>query len=82
MASLTIRNLEDPLKVRLRIRAAHHGRSMEDEVRHILRAALTEETQPAPHLGEAIRQRFAHLGGVDLPDTTRDHLREPPGFDR
>ncbi len=82
MASLTIRNLEDPLKVRLRIRAAHHGRSMEDEVRHILRAALTEEAQSAPHLGEAIRQRFAPLGGVDVPTTTRDLLRDPPGFDR
>ena len=82
MASLTIRNLEDPLKVRLRVRAAHHGRSMEEEVRHILRTALTEVTQPVPHLGEAIRQRFAPFGGVDVPASTRDPMRDPPGFDR
>ena len=82
MASLTIRNLEDPLKVRLRVRAAHHGRSMEEEVRHILRAALAEETQTAPHLGEAIRQRFAPFGGVDVPTTAPEPLRDPPGFDQ
>ncbi|MBF5093560.1 plasmid stabilization protein [Azospirillum sp. INR13] len=81
MASITIRNLEDPLKARLRIRAAHHGRSMEDEARHILRAALTEENQPAPDLGEAIHQRFARLDGVDLAEVERAPLRTPPNFD-
>jgi plasmid stability protein len=80
MASLTIRNLDDPLKVRLRIRAAHHGRSMEEEVRHILRAALTEERQSATHL-YAIRRRFAPFGGVEVPDAGREPLRDPPGFD-
>lgn len=81
MASITIRNLEDPLKARLRIRAAHHGRSMEDEARHILRAALTEENQPAPDLGKAIHQRFARLDGVDLAEVKRAPLRTPPNFD-
>lgn len=81
MASLTIRNLEDPLKARLRVRAAHNGRSMEDEVRHILRAVLTEERQPPTHLGESIRRRFAPLGGVDLPDAGREALRAPPSFE-
>ena len=47
MASITIRNLEDALKSRLRIQAAVHGRSMEDEARDILRSALSRE--PAPH---------------------------------
>jgi antitoxin FitA len=37
MASITIRNLEELLKARLRIRAATHGRSMEEEARDILR---------------------------------------------
>ena len=50
MASITIRNLDDHLKARLRVRAAHHGRSMEEEARHILRATLTEERQPATNL--------------------------------
>jgi len=81
MASLTIRNLEDPLKARLRVRAAHHGRSMEEEVRHILRAALTQEPQPSPHLGDTIRRRFAPWGGVEMPAVDRETLRDPPGFE-
>jgi len=81
MASITIRNLEDPLKAQLRIRAAHNGRSMEDEARHILRAALTEERQPIMHLGDAIRRRFAPFGGVDMPELDRKPLRDPPNFD-
>jgi len=47
MASLTVRQLDDRLKQRLRLRAARHGRSVEDEVRSILRAAAQEEA-PAP----------------------------------
>lgn len=81
MASLTIRNIEDPLKARLRIRAAHHGRSMEDEARHILRAALTEEDPPVTDLGEAIHQRFAQFGGVKVAEARDEALRPPPSFD-
>ncbi len=78
MASITIRNLDDPLKARLRIQAAVHGRSMEDEARDILRTALNQEpTQPA-NLAAAIRARFAPLGGVDLPEVPREPMREPP----
>ncbi len=78
MASITIRNLDDPLKARLRIQAAVHGRSMEDEARDILRTALNQEpTQPAD-LAAAIRARFAPLGGVDLPEVPREPMREPP----
>lgn len=77
MASLTIRNIEDPLKARLRIRAAHHGRSMEDEARHILRAALTEERQPVTDLGEAIHRRFARLGSVEMTEA-RSELSPSP----
>ena len=47
MASITIRNLDDPIKKRLRIRAAHHGRSMEEEARSILRAALVDGARKA-----------------------------------
>jgi plasmid stability protein len=78
VASITIRNLDDPLKARLRIQAAVHGRSMEDEARDILRTALNQEpTQPAD-LAAAIRARFAPLGGVDLPEVPREPMREPP----
>lgn len=76
MASLTIRNLEETLKGRLRVRAALRGRSMEDEARHILRAALSESPSPAAGLGERIRRRFAALGDVQLPIAAREPVRE------
>jgi plasmid stability protein len=82
MASVTIRNLDEGLKARLRVRAAQHGRSMEEEARHILRAALADEGA-APHdLAEAVRRRFAAVGGVDLPVTPREPMREPPDLVR
>ena len=81
MASITIRNLDDETKGRLRIRAAHGGRSMEEEARHILRAALAREPAPGPDLATAIRARFEPLGGVDLELPPRDAMREPPALD-
>lgn len=81
MASITIRNLDDALKKRRRIRAAENDRSMEDEVREILRTALSTQTQPPTNLSEAIRKRFGPLGGVDLPPVPREPMREPPNFE-
>ena len=66
MASITVRNLDDGLKRRLRIRAAENGRSMEQEVRDILRAALDEEVAPIKNLGTAIHELFKPFGGVEL----------------
>jgi plasmid stability protein len=80
MASITIRNFDDGLKSRLRIQAAIHGRSMEDEARDILRSVLSRHPQPAPNLAETIHGRFASLGGVELPLVPREPLREPPDF--
>ena len=77
MASITVRNLEEPVKARLRVRAAGHGRSMEEEARHILCAALTGDAASSSNLADAIRRRFAPLGGRDLPGET---LRGPSGF--
>ncbi|MFV2017691.1 FitA-like ribbon-helix-helix domain-containing protein [Micromonospora sp. LOL_023] len=65
MAALSIRDLDDSVREKLRLRAARHGRSMEAEVRAILTAAVTEE--PAhPNLFSALTERFAQLGGADL----------------
>ncbi|MGE4482448.1 FitA-like ribbon-helix-helix domain-containing protein [Acidocella sp.] len=80
MASITIRNLDEPLKARLRVQAAIHGRSMEDEARDILRTVLSREQAQPTNLAATIRARFAPLGGVDLPDIPRDPVREPPDF--
>lgn len=80
MASITIRNLDDDLKKRLRVRAAQHRRSMEEEVREILRCAVGEG--PAKrNLAAAIRARIAPLGGEELTLPPREPVRDPPGFD-
>jgi len=81
VASITIRNLDEPLKSRLRIQAAVHGRSMEDEARAILRSALNREPARQRDLASAIRARFAPLGGVELPLTPREPMRAPPDLD-
>ncbi len=75
MASMTIRQLDDVLKQRLRVRAAMHGRSMEDEARDILRTALARDETLEQSLIESIRARVAPLGGVDLELPTREPLR-------
>ncbi|OGA96517.1 MAG: plasmid stabilization protein [Betaproteobacteria bacterium RIFCSPLOWO2_12_FULL_66_14] len=78
MASITIRNLDEQTKARLRVRAAHRRRSMEDEARNILRAALAAEAIMPASLGESIRRRFRPLGGVELRLPPRGPMREPP----
>ncbi len=65
MSILTIRNIEPQLKNKLRLAAAAHGHSMEEEVRTILRDALTR-AKPQHGIGSRIHARFAALGGVDL----------------
>ncbi len=79
MASLTIRNLEDHIKHRLRVRAAEHGRSMEEEARNILRQVMGEGVPPR-NLAAAIRARVAPLGGIDLDLPPREPQRAPRGF--
>lgn len=73
--------LDEETKTRLRVRAAHHGRSMEEEAREILRSAL-RSSPPDGNLAEAIRRRFAAFGGVELKLPRRDAVRELPEFDK
>ncbi|MFC3086699.1 FitA-like ribbon-helix-helix domain-containing protein [Tabrizicola soli] len=79
MANITIRNLDDSVKHGLRLRAARHGRSMEDEVRHILRDAVDRPARPVD-LAARIRARVEKFGGVELDLPPREPLREPPAF--
>lgn len=81
MASITIRNLDDELKRRLRIRSAKHGRSMEDEARDILRTTLSREDRLQANLVDAIRRRFAGIGDIELPVPPREPIHEPPDFE-
>jgi plasmid stability protein len=78
MASITIRGLEPEIKERLRVRAARHGRSMEEEARVILRTSVIEGTATAVRLADSIRGRFQQLGGVELDLEPRQPAREPP----
>ena len=80
MATITVRRLGADTKARLRVRAAHHGRSMEAEAREILREALASEKTDERNLAESIRARIAPLGGVNLPHLPRDPMRRPPRF--
>jgi antitoxin FitA len=81
LASMTIRNIDERLKMRLRVRAASHGRSMEDEARDILRAALSTETAQPSNLFDAIRARVAPVGGVELEIPPREPMPPPVEFD-
>jgi plasmid stability protein len=63
MAQVIVRNLEEAVKRRLKQRAARHGRSMEEEIRDILRNALKDETRPQVGLGTDIAARFK---GIEL----------------
>lgn len=80
MAQVVVRQLEDDVKARIQRRAKRHGRSMEEEVREILRIAANQESASATNLGSRIAARF-RKGGIteDLPEL-RGHRALPPDF--
>jgi antitoxin FitA len=81
MAQLVVRNLEDSVKARLQRRARRNGRSMEAEVRDILRNAAHEPEKPAGGLGTEIASLFAENGlSSDIPEL-RGYTIKPPTFD-
>ena len=80
MSSITIRNLDEGLKRRLRLRAAEHNRSMEEEARDILRCVLSEKPRTAENLADAMRQLVEPFGGFELEPFPRGPMRDPPDF--
>ena len=83
MAQLVVRNLDEEVKTKLRRRAAAHGRSMEEEVRAILRDAVKEEMRPTGGLGTEISALFRGIGlrqDEELPEL-RGHTIKPARFD-
>jgi antitoxin FitA len=82
MASMTIRDIDAPLKSRLRVRAAEHGRSMEEEARDILRTALSAGHNRSATLVDSIRSRIKPLGGVELELPPRESIREPANLSK
>lgn len=81
MASLTIRKLDESLKKRLRLQAAHHGRSMEEEARLLLAAGLRRPPRVAGNVADAIAAIVDPIGGIELDLPPRSTTREPPRFD-
>lgn len=81
MASITVRNIDDGLKRRLRIRAAENDRSMEQEVREILQTVLADAGHPPKRLGSALQALFEPFGDVTLDIPPRSPMRELPTFD-
>ncbi len=80
MAALSIRNLDEHVRERLRVRAARHGRSMEAEARAILTDAVREPGE-AEGLFPALLHRFSELGGVDLELPPRTATPRAAHFD-
>lgn len=66
MAAISVRDLDESVASRLKVRAARHGRSMEAEVRAILTDAVAVGEDDQLNLAQVIRERFAAIGGVEL----------------
>ena len=80
MARIVIEDLDEARTVRLRVRAARHGRSMEEEARAILKTALAADPAPVPNFAEAIRRHIDPLGCVELVVPAREEVCRPPDF--
>lgn len=81
MRTLIINDVDDDLHARLTARATLHSRSMEDEVRALLRQAVSDAPAAVPQkFGQAMRAIFEPLGGLELPDTRDRTFRAPPDF--
>jgi plasmid stability protein len=81
MAQFVVRHLEDAVRIRLQRRAARHGRSMEEEVREILRNAVKNEGAPIPLLGTRIAARFARHGLTEALPELRGEAARPAKFE-
>ena len=79
MATITIRNLDEATKKNLRLSAAMHGCSMEEEARRILSRTLIAQGHQKG-LGSRIHQRFKKIGGFELPLPSRSMARPAPDF--
>lgn len=77
MAQILVRNLDDDVKTKLRERARRHGRSTEEEVRHILRSAVKDELKPRSPLGSRLQARFAEVGLDEDIAELRGHPARP-----
>ncbi len=80
MAQFVVRDLEEEVKVRLKRLAERHGRSMEEEIRHILRNAAMESARPVTKLGSRISARFSAAGLTSDLSELRGQATRPAEF--
>ncbi|MEC4803384.1 MAG: hypothetical protein SAJ12_03265 [Jaaginema sp. PMC 1079.18] len=80
MNQITLKNLDPQLTQNLQQRAEQNGRTLEAEITAILVSVLNSSAPTEPNLATAIQQRFAEVGGVELPEIPRESVRKPPTF--
>lgn len=80
VAQLLVRNLDERVKAKLQRRARRHGRSTEEEVRDILRIAVSDEAAPSRPLGSRFKARFARIGLDRTIEELRGQLARPATF--
>ena len=80
MARITIRNLDEEVKTRLRVRTSANNRSMEEEARLVLAEAVNRKPASAEGLGTAIHELFKPFVGVEVKLPPREPIRDPPVF--
>ncbi len=78
MASIMIRNLYEDVKLRLKVQAAQNNRSMEEEVRVILRNSVRANQERVPSLVDIARDAVEPYGGFEMKLPKRDNIR--PAF--
>jgi len=80
MARIVIEDLDEALTARLRVRAARHGRSMEEEARALIETGLAADLVQVLNFAESIRRHIDPLGGVEFVLPAREEVRRPPDF--
>lgn len=80
MNQITLKNLDPRIAQHLQQRAWQNKRTIEAEITAILASVLNPLAPTKPNLATAIQQRFAEVGGVELPDISREPIRNPPAF--
>jgi antitoxin FitA len=82
MSDITIHQLEPALTSCLEQRAAQHGHTIEAEIKAILHSVLNPQPATQVNLSTAINQRFANLGNFDIPETTREPIKNALTLDQ
>ena len=81
MSTITIHQLEPDIAQQLEQRATQHGRTIELEIKAILKSVLAPKKPSNIDLATAINKRFADFGDFEIPEIPREPMRPLPTFD-